>query len=88
MSPDLPPPRVDHWEWQRSARCRSMASSVFFPPEGLRGPTLRYSEQAAKAVCSLCPALTECRRYAIDVQEPHGIWGGLTPAERSALAEP
>jgi hypothetical protein len=27
----------------------------------------------------------ECRNYAFEIREQHGIWGGLTEKERRAL---
>jgi WhiB family redox-sensing transcriptional regulator len=31
------------------------------------------------------PVLEECRRHALTVQEPYGVWGGQTETERLAL---
>ncbi len=28
---------------------------------------------------------SECLDYAISIREPHGIWGGLTEAERRLM---
>ena len=39
----------------------------------------------AKAICVRCPVLEECREYALEVGETHGIWGGLNEMERRAL---
>lgn len=39
---------------------------------------------AAVAVCSACPARAECLDYAIATDQPGGIWGGMTAAERTA----
>jgi len=36
----------------------------------------------AKAVCAQCPVLAACRAHALAVQEPYGIWGGLSEEER------
>ena len=41
--------------------------------------------EGAARLCAGCPALTECRDYALAAREPHGVWGGLIPAERSRL---
>ncbi|WP_338889313.1 WhiB family transcriptional regulator [Rhodococcus sovatensis] len=83
----LPPPLSSNWEWQRLARCRSMPVSIFFPPRGLRGHTLRYHEEEAKAVCALCEVVEECRQHALACPEPHGVWGGLSAAERVDLCQ-
>ena len=47
--------------------------------------TLR--EAQAKAICRECPVQPECLDYALGIREPHGIWGGLTEAERRLLID-
>jgi WhiB family redox-sensing transcriptional regulator len=44
-------------------------------------------EARAKAICQECPVRQECLHYALDVGEPHGIWGGLNESERRGLLE-
>ena len=41
-------------------------------------------ELTARALltCARCPVLVKCREWAIR-HEVHGVWGGLTPAQRS-----
>lgn len=39
----------------------------------------------AKRLCEACPVKSECLAYALANPELHGIWGGLTPRERSRL---
>ncbi|WP_407727567.1 WhiB family transcriptional regulator (plasmid) [Rhodococcoides fascians] len=65
-----------------------MPIAMFYPPHGLRGPSLRAHESHAKAVCEQCPVLDSCRRHAVTVHEPYGIWGGLAARERIRLAQP
>jgi WhiB family redox-sensing transcriptional regulator len=81
----LPGPNADLWDWQLHAACRGMSSSYFFHPEGERGPARARREAKAKALCSRCPALLECRRHALRVHEPYGIWGGLSESERQQI---
>ena len=38
----------------------------------------------AKRVCSRCSEIEKCLAYAL-VNEPYGVWGGLTEAERRKL---
>ena len=71
--------------WQLHASCRGTSTDTFYPPENSRGNTRRLNERPAKRVCESCPVLVPCRRYAVDAQEPHGIWGGTTPEERVEL---
>ena len=69
--------------------CRTVDPSLFFHPEGERGPARRERDAAAKQVCGSCPVLRECRKHALTVREPYGVWGGLTEDDRNAryLAE-
>jgi WhiB family redox-sensing transcriptional regulator len=41
--------------------------------------------RVAKEYCRGCPAIKECADYAIAANESYGIWGGLTPRERSQM---
>mgnify|MGYP001613945567 CR=1 FL=1 len=79
----LPPPTVERWDWQLSAACRGMESSLFFPPDGERSRARTRRIANAKAVCAHCPVLTDCRNYAVAAGETFGIWGGLTEDERT-----
>lgn len=65
--------------------CRGMDSLFFFHPDGERGPARARREARAKAICGACPVLAQCRRHALAVQEPYGIWGGLSEAERDSI---
>lgn len=40
----------------------------------------------AQAHCEKCPARIACASYAVDANEPAGVWGGTTPTERAGLA--
>jgi WhiB family redox-sensing transcriptional regulator len=81
----LPVPLVENWEWQLLGACRDVDPSMFFHPEGERGPRRSGREAAAKAVCGGCPVLDLCRRHALAVREPYGVWGGLSENEREAV---
>jgi len=78
----LPKPVAASWEWQQQGACRSLPTEMFFHPENERGPRRKAREMAAKAVCNSCPVIAECRAHALAVQEPYGIWGGLSEEER------
>ena len=81
----LPQPIADHWDWQYEGACRTLPSEMFFHPDGERGPRRRNRENAAKAICATCPVLIQCREHALAVQEPYGIWGGLSEEDRLAI---
>jgi hypothetical protein len=38
---------------------------------------------ACKEVCSHCPVIDLCLKYAIANDEKYFVWGGMTPAERT-----
>ena len=78
--------RWDDGSWQDAAACRGPNQSIFFPPPRLERRTdKRRREERAKEICAACPVLEMCRRYALEIGEQHGIWGGLTARERREL---
>lgn len=81
----LPTPVVERWDWQLRGACRDMNSAVFFHPEAERGPARAARIGRAKQVCRGCPVLEQCRRHALSVEEPYGVWGGLSESERHDL---
>lgn len=81
----LPEPLIDLWEWQGSAACRGMDSSMFFHPPDERNAARENRIERAKQICKRCPALLACRNHALRVREPYGIWGGLSEDDRAGL---
>lgn len=81
----LPGPIADLWEWQMEGACREVETSLFFHPEGERGPARRNRDAAAVAICESCPVIAQCRAHALEVREPYGVWGGMTEDEREAV---
>jgi WhiB family transcriptional regulator, redox-sensing transcriptional regulator len=77
-----PVPVADLWEWQFRGLCRTTNPETFFHPEGERGPSRRWRDQRAVAICEACPVIQECREHALRVREPYGVWGGMTEEER------
>ncbi|UDG98909.1 WhiB family transcriptional regulator [Rhodococcus opacus] len=82
LTPHLPRPCTQLWDWQMHALCRNTGTELFFAhdDEG-RGARIRRERQA-KAVCATCPVQRECHTHAITVGEPYGVWGGTTEADR------
>jgi WhiB family redox-sensing transcriptional regulator len=83
--PELPGAAEWAWAWQERAACARRDPSLFFHPAGERGESFQAREHAAKRVCSACPVLAQCRRYALLAREPYGVWGGLSEVERADL---
>jgi len=86
-SEELSLPRLSR-DWQDSAACRGMESSLFFAPDGETRRPQRRRVQRAKAVCRACPVRAVCLDEALRVREPYGIWGGYTEEERKDLRLP
>lgn len=75
-------------QWQIKAACRGPQAVVFFPPSHVERKDERLGrEHEAKSICRSCVAREECLEYALRIQEPHGIWGGLNESERKQLLE-
>ncbi|MEC8827479.1 MAG: WhiB family transcriptional regulator [Actinomycetota bacterium] len=36
-------------------------------------------------MCRQCSVIEDCLSYALDIREPHGIWGGANEAERRQM---
>ena len=73
--------------WQLKAACRGPHASIFFPPEGIEQKHQRAErELAAKSICAGCPVRQPCLDYALSIDEPLGIWGGLNEYERRRIS--
>lgn len=69
--------------WQANAACRGPQSAMFFPPSHFeRRDEKDLREANAKAICATCSVRRDCLDYAVQIREPHGIWGGLNEMER------
>ena len=77
------------YSWRYEAKCKGVDTEIFFPPrdKALYKPIA----DSAKAIClgrdgeDECPVRRECLLDAINTNEAHGIWGGLSHRERNAL---
>lgn len=73
--------------WRGAAECRRDNATYFFAPSHFeRKEEKDAREGQARALCRACPVQAACLEYSLDVQEPHGIWGGLNELERRRLA--
>lgn len=74
--------------WHRQALCGGVDTAVFFPADEECSP-VRDRERVAKAICAACPVRQPCAVYALAHRELHGVWGGLSEADRRRrLAHP
>jgi WhiB family redox-sensing transcriptional regulator len=53
-----------------------------FEDSGLDLKTRREQVSEAIDICNACPVRAACLRWALDMNERHGIWGGVMPEER------
>lgn len=88
INAELPPLAGAAWEWREHAACRGGDQELFFYSDRERGRARRRRETAAKAICATCPVKIACLSWALAVQEPYGVWGGLTAESRQALLGP
>ncbi len=68
--------------WHRRALCGGVDTTVFFPADDEYPPERRHRERVAKAICAACPVRQPCALYALVHRELHGVWGGLSEADR------
>lgn len=69
-------------DWMRRAACKGQPDVVFFPDhEDDEQPD--YT--TARHICAGCPVRSQCLAYALELNIRHGMFAGLTPAERAAL---
>lgn len=66
---------VDRPEWYGRASCAQADPDAFFPRQG-------QSNRQAKRVCAGCDVRAECLEYALENDEEHGVWGGMSDRER------
>lgn len=56
--------------------CEGVDTNIFFEAEPQFDPVF------AKLICSECALRDPCLQMALDMNDRHGIWGGLTPSQR------
>jgi WhiB family transcriptional regulator, redox-sensing transcriptional regulator len=64
--------------WQTQAACRDATVEGFFSSDD-------DAQKAALELCAGCPVRSPCLRWALSVDEMHGIWGGTTEPQRRAM---
>lgn len=57
---------------------------IFFP-DSHESRSYYPGVRLAKEICYRCPVIDLCGKYAIEAQEPYGIWGSYTADERRSL---
>lgn len=70
-------------DWRDAAACREEDPEIFFAStlttEG------RATVRHAKTICWKCPSKLNCGAWALDTEQPFGVFGGMTVGERRAI---
>ncbi len=73
-----------HRTWHRDAACASVGPDLFYPEEDKgRRSNQQNNYQTLRGICNTCPVRRECRLAG--VTEQWGMWGGMTPRERTEM---
>jgi WhiB family redox-sensing transcriptional regulator len=65
------------------AACRAADPDIFFD-ENVERRDMASPE--VLAYCNRCVIKDECLKWATATKQPHGMWGGTTPRQRTKLA--
>lgn len=78
-------PIIENYEWQEQGNCVGVDTNIFFPESNLRGKNKAQAYAKAKSYCKGCPVVSECLEFALKIEEPFGVYGGLTEDERRVI---
>jgi WhiB family redox-sensing transcriptional regulator len=67
--------------WRDRAACRDVVTAGYDP--FFAGDS--DAEQAALAICAVCPVPDQCLAFALRTRQQHGVWGGHTQRELRRL---
>lgn len=73
---------MDTPDWFSKSLCKNRHIDLWYPPLDSEHPDKYY--KVAREVCHRCPVWREC--LDAGTSEVWGMWGGLTPLERTALS--
>jgi WhiB family redox-sensing transcriptional regulator len=67
-------------DWRQGAPCGTVDPNLFFE----QAEDDDDSTEMAKTICRGCPVSERCLDESMLLREEYGIWGGMTPGERTA----
>jgi WhiB family redox-sensing transcriptional regulator len=70
-------------DWRSMGACLAADPDLFFPISSA-GPAAGQVSRA-KAVCGGCQVRRQCLSFALENDQVHGVWGGMTAEERQSL---
>ena len=76
--------RLEPEPWRKDAACLNHDPEDWFPEPG---DDPRRTADAQHVCRTECPVKTECLLYALARHERFGIWGGMTPRQRTRLVK-
>lgn len=65
-------------EWREAAACRGLPHAPWYADR-----RDRPAQELAQELCAVCPVRQACLDYSLAAGEKHGVWGGLTTAQRA-----
>jgi WhiB family redox-sensing transcriptional regulator len=70
---------INREAWVEQAVCaQTGAGDTWYPERG-------NSARNAKRICWSCPVRAQCLAYALNRNEPFGVWGGYSDRERRQM---
>lgn len=84
QSPYSPDTLVRPLEWMTDASCTAYDPEWWFQADQLAHPGM---QERVVGICRTCPVIDKCAEYALNPDNgiTHGVWGGLTAAERNQI---
>ena len=73
--------KASNHEWVKQGVCRTSGVNMY-PSEGDERGT-----KDARAQCASCPVTRQCLTEALRNGERFGMWGGMTPGERTRVRQ-
>lgn len=61
-------------DWVHNSRCTPDTAHLWIGS--------KYRPAEAKAICSTCPVIVQCRAEAIRTEQQYGVWGGIDFADK------
>ncbi|HEY1157506.1 MAG TPA: WhiB family transcriptional regulator [Arthrobacter sp.] len=69
--------------WRAWSACQEEDPELFFPT-GQTGLAVMEIKEA-KAVCCRCLVIEQCLQWALQTDQAHGVWGGLSESDRRRI---
>jgi WhiB family redox-sensing transcriptional regulator len=71
--------------WADDGECRNIDPEYFFDDHDTEAD---FPNPTAYLACSRCMIQSQCLQWALDTDEKHGVWGGMTRRQRLKVRRP